>query len=465
MRKLSALLLALALLCTLAVPGALADRKIDSVAMLIIPVDGSTVVAGSAVCVEVDGTARWITATSALGDARSAYLMMEDMSYAPITAAVPLGDGLATELTLSGSLKASSVPLSTLSSHGASESCIGYLENAALLSTGAQRIAPTVYEDGTEGLTCTSMDGLLPGTALFDDDGALCGLITAALGEGEGRYIGIDAPALRAMLGAAGPAKPAAPSPADNGTVWIPNIPYSIDGTYLKVDLTGLGLEDQYVTVWSFESCNDYYRWSVIKPGEEPVVYFPAIPGVDLLLYAAANPNAEVQDKDFAADSETALSSATPVSVPAAGTGMPYGYEQECYLAFTPKDQAVGDTERLPAAEEITRAALTDPDTVIWLQVNCTYTVTEDIEDTLLCCVSAPDGNVAANMAGFIYGVDYMAQDDWHVDLTEEFRLLDNVTGLQGGTYTVSYYVGTVLAGSFTFTLPGDTVEEGGDSI
>ncbi|MBR4459241.1 MAG: hypothetical protein IKS31_09825 [Clostridia bacterium] len=477
MKKLLVFVLTLSLLCGLCGSVALADRKIDSVALLVSLVNGEAQVTGSAVCVETDSGTRWITAQSALALGQPRYLMMEDSSYAFIESVNPIGTGLAAELTLGGTMGNRSVPLSTLSAHADSEPCIGYLSNAALLSTGASRIGTMAFPDGTQGLTCTSMEGLLPGAAIFDEGGALCGLITAALGEGEGRYTAVDAPALREMLGQAPAEKPAetpgenpgtkqAPAPAAGGTTWIESLPYRIEGTYLIVDFTGSDLLGQYIKIWYFDDGNDYYRWVVIEPGDEdPLAYFPAVPGRSLTLYAAANASAEAGDRDLTAAVQTGLTAGTRISVPEAKKEMPYGYQQECYLAATPKDQAVGDTERLPAAEEITRQLLTDEGTVLWFQVNCSYTVTEDLEDSLLTCLFAPDGSVTTNLSGFLYGVDFMSQDDWHVDVTDMVRYMDSLNGLPGGTYTFAYYVGDVLAGSFTFTLPGDTVEDGGDSI
>ncbi len=462
MKKLIAIVMMLALFCGLAAAPALADRKIDAVALLVSSVNGEVTVTGSAVCVEIDGGTHWITATGAMATGQPYYLLMEDMSYAMIENVTPLGTGLAAELQVNGSIRASSVPLTARSVHASSESCIGYMANAALLSTGAERFAATVYADGTEGVTCTSMEGLLPGAAMFDEDGSLSGLITSALGEGEGRYIALDAPALRTMLGMT----PPAPVPdKTGGTTWISDIPYSFEGGYLLVDFAGQPAEGQYIRVWCFDSGNDFYRWASIEPGKDTGMYFPAVPGRTLTLYAAANPDAEVDDAALTAAFLSDTAPGTSVTVPNAGTEMPYGYQQECYLAVTPKSQAVGETERLPAADHITRELLTDPDQVLWLQVNCTYTVTEDSEDTLLCCLYDPNGSVITHMAGFVYGVSYMNQDDWHVDMTDEFRFLNDLNGLPGGTYTLCYYVGSVLAGSFTFTLPGDTVEDGGDSI
>ncbi len=155
------------------------------------------------------------------------------------------------------------------------------------------------------------------------------------------------------------------------------------------------------------------------------------------------------------------------VDVPEATPMDRYGYQQECYLSALPAGTEAEDTQRLEPLANITRETLTDGSMDLYLQVNCSYTVEEDMEESLLVCLETPDGTVMFNVAGFMYGVDFMTRDDWHVDVTELFSdyaaYMENQ--LPAGEYTLSYYIGTSLAGSFSFTLYDGTVEEDGEQM
>ena len=103
----------------------------------------------------------------------------------------------------------------------------------------------------------------------------------------------------------------------------------------------------------------------------------------------------------------------------------------------------------------------------LWLQITSSYTVTEDQEETLLLCLFTPDGQCLVEMASFLYGFDFMEADNWHYDMSKMFREAREFCGdpLPGGTYTLAYYIGDSLAGSFSFDLPSDTVDDGGSSL
>lgn len=82
------------------------------------------------------------------------------------------------------------------------------------------------------------------------------------------------------------------------------------------------------------------------------------------------------------------------------------------------------------------------------------YQVTEQIQETLLVTLTAPDGNNYRYESGWVYGPDYQENDVWYFPLTEG-GLLDMMDpgSVPKGQYRMAYYVGGRLADSFTFEV------------
>ena len=467
MKKMTSLLLAV-LLAVSPLAALAVDDKLDSVAMLVRVTQEEMKTLGSAVLVEYGGADYWLTPSDWLGQEDAYYyLMMENGAYALISAAAPLAETGLSVLTLGQPLDATPAPLSGAGLKAGGQSLVGYISNCTLLSSGAYHLSACALPDGSEGLTCDGvMTDVLPGAGIYDDDGALSGILLSAFGEGKGRYLGITAEGIRAALsGGASPAATPAPGANPDPDVTGRGISVTVNGGYLiiKPDSSVIAAGTPIAVYLAYEG-NAYFSWFEGVMTSNTSFVSAAIPGRGVSIWVGTGSSVH-GEAEFA----TLILSQEPItlSVPEATAMERYGYQQECYLAALPAGQSASDTERLEPAGNITGELLTDGSHDLYLQVNCSYTVEEDLEESLLICLFTPDGSVMFDVEGFLYGVDFMSQDDWHVDVTELFS--DYATymdgQLPGGEYTLSYYIGNSLSGSFTFAIYDDTVEDGSEQM
>ena len=474
MRKWLALALVMALMAILPAAAHAVDDKLASVALVLqideTVEDSEVQVVGMAVLVQAKDGETWITPsaivpTNAGGDpVISTYLLTEDGMVAFVTAAQPLGSCGISVLSIQGQLEPVAAPIAYDMGNPESQAVVGYLEDGTMISGGANRVALCQMDDGSTGMTLTAMKGLKPGSATYDRDGRLTGMILASLGEGEGRYLAVSAMTIYALLNdipASAPA-PMIPSPASSAEELLST---EIEGGYLIV--TPVGMEtptDQEAAVYYMDAGNIYYSWVVSKVGADSLDFtLPAVPGRTLMIWFAAG-----NTEHGAEELEDLMMNQDPliVSVPEAAPIDRYEYQQECYLAALPTGTAVGDTERLDPITSFSAEMLVDASYDLYFQVNSSYSIPEDLEESLLVCLFTPDGSCLTNIAGFYWGVDFMAQDDWHVNVTELFSYYaETYEGtLPAGEYTLSYYIGSDWAGSYTFTLSDSSLlDEGGE--
>ena len=475
MRKWLALTLVLTLMAALPLTARAVDGKLGSVAIVAqLDTSAPDAVAGvtaMAVLVQTADGDVWITPAAAVpalpsGEPLlSTYLMTEDGKIAWVASVKPLGESGISVLTCEGQLEPLSVPVAAVPGSMESQALVGYLDNGTLVSSGAENITFCLLDDGSIGMTLTAMDGLKPGSATYDRDGRLTGVILSSLGEGEGRYLAISALSLNAVLNGA-------PAPAQTGPE--PNelpsaeelLNCSFDGGYLMITPAGVTAPaEQDLSVYYMDAGNAYYTWLTHEAGAKDIEFvLPAVPGRRLMVWYAAG-GTEHGAEEF----ETLLQTQDPlvVELPEAKVLDRNEYRQECYLASERLGKVVGVTERLEPAAGITRERLVDPGYKAYLQVNSQYTVDKNSEESLLVCLYTPDGSCLADVAAFIWGVEYMAEDDWHEDVTELFSYYAEINGgvLPEGEYTLSYYIGEELAGSYSFTLTDSAMTDGGGEV
>ena len=471
MRRFLAWMLAAVLLSVIPAAVFAADDKLASVALVVqVPDNGENAgvrVVGMAVLAQTKDGETWIAPTAIVptgeggAPALATYLMTEDGLVAPVTAAQPFAAGGISALTVQGQLEPVAAPVAQNLGNPESQAVVGYLENGTLISGGATNLAPCALEDGSAGMTLTAMEGLKPGSATYDRDGRLTGMILASLGEGEGRYLAVGALTLSALLNDV-PA-PQAEDPVSSAADLLDT---KIDGGYLYVTPRGMSTpSEQDAAVYYMDAGNGYYSWVVGEAGAKDLEFtLPAVPGRTLLVWFAAG-GTEHGDAEFG----ELLKNQDPLVVepPTASPIDRYDYKQDCYLAVERLGKVVGVTERLEPAEGVTGAMLTDASNKLYFQVNSTYTVTEIMSESLLICLYTPDGSCLTNIATFIWGTEYMARDDWHEDVTELFTYYAESCGgeLPPGEYTLTYYIGADLAGSYTFVLSDGSLLDGGEEL
>lgn len=471
MRRFLAWMLAAVLLSVIPAAVFAADDKLASVALVVqVPDNGENAgvrVVGMAVLAQTKDGETWIAPTAVVptgeggAPALATYLMTEDGLVAPVTAAQPFAAGGISALTVQGQLEPVAAPVAQNLGNPESQAVVGYLENGTLISGGATNLAPCALEDGSAGMTLTAMEGLKPGSATYDRDGRLTGMILASLGEGEGRYLAVGALTLSALLNDV-PA-PQAEDPVSSAADLLDT---EIDGGYLYVTPRGMSTpSEQDAAVYYMDAGNGYYSWVVGEAGAKDLEFtLPAVPGRTLLVWFAAG-GTEHGDAEFG----ELLKNQDPLVVepPKASLIDRYDYKQDCYLAVERLGKVVGVTERLEPAEGVTGAMLTDASNKLYFQVNSTYTVTEIMSESLLICLYTPDGSCLTNIATFIWGTEYMARDDWHEDVTELFTYYAESCGgeLPPGEYTLAYYIGADLAGSYTFVLSDGSLLDGGEEL
>ena len=470
MKKL--LLTLLTVLCLLCLGSALADPRMDCVAAVLLVDEEGSVFMGSAVLVDTGDGSCWVAPAALLKPDRYVALMMDDGTYDFAVSTEPLGDSGLARITLSGPLKGSqAVPLSNVNALGEeSLSFIGFDGEGTLLSSAASRLS-AIDLNGQTGLSFTGrQEGMLPGAVLSDPDAGLVAVTLSAWSEGEARYAALDAAAIRTALELDPVAPTLSPTPAPDGDGThnrVTDAETRIEGGYLAVDLTASGIPTDgsaWVWDWYFDSANTYYTGRKVESLTDPVLYFPAVPGrsADLFIVWGTGEIPDERDamNQFAGE---------PIHVdfPEATAMDRHEYRQDCWLAVTDAGAAPADLDVLPRAEDISRALLADEAKTLWLQITSSYTVTEDQEESLLLCLFTPDGQCLVEMASFLYGFDFMEADNWHYDMSKMFREAREFCGdpLPGGTYTLAYYIGDSLAGSFSFDLPSDTVDDGGSSL
>ena len=468
MRKWLVLALIMVLSAVLPVAAHAVDDKLGSVA-LVVQHDDEVQVVGMAVLVQAKDGETWLAPTSVIQTTDSGkpvkdtYLMTEDGLVAMVLTALPYGNSGISALNCYGQLEPVAAPMATNLGDPESQAIVGYLDDGTLISSGAYNIANCPLEGGLSGMTLTAMEGLMPGSATYDRDGRLTGMVLASLGEGEGRYLAIGAPALNALL--SGWTTPvSAPEAEEEQTTKAEDLlTYEFDGGYLTITPEGISTPtEQSMAVYYMDSGNAYYTWLTEEAGAKEIDFtLPAVPGRVMMIWFAYGSDTH-GDKEFG----ELLMTQEPliIETPAAMPIDRYEYWQECYLSVVPLAKVVGVSERLEPTVGLTSEMLTDSSHKLYFQVNSHYVITENSEESLLVCLYTPDDSCLTDIAGFYWGLEYMEKDEWHMDVTELFTYYAEINDgiLPEGIYTLTYYIGSDLAGSYSFTLSDSSLLDGG---
>ena len=270
-------------------------------------------------------------------------------------------------------------------------SATGFLPDGTLVQGDCRHISYVTYPNGA---TLTTLPSLLPGAVLTGADDSLCGLITASLGEGEGRYFALDSAEIYSRLSE----------------------------------------EDAYYVYHSVDGCTDdiicvpgrSYLFCVRKTASEDED--PAIPGFPEGL--------------------------EPVQIPDGGRIERYGFKDTAaYLAFLPDQQTAAETDLLAAVTDYA-SVFAHEGFQLYFQLTSTYEVTEELYADLVCVLYAPDGSCYSTLSGFVFAPEYMPEDTWHMDVTELFDECSQSAGELSGTYSLAYYLDGQLASEITFDIP-----------
>lgn len=305
--------------------------------------------------------------------------------------------------------------------------------------TEAAYLSVIPYEESAR-VMYTAPVALLPGSVLLDEQGALCGVTLAAYGESVNRYVALSATEIIPM--------------ESSDTAFLQGFTVTPGMGEFTVDWSACDLscerEDCVISLFFADSMNPFYSYMDQLENTSTVV--PVMPGRS---YEVWMQHAHQQiDHSIPCPEEAVV---TVEILPAEPFAL-YGYQDaEIYLSAAPmKDVESHYNTYLPPVETISAAALSDPETAIFLQVSSSYTVEKNEEAVLLVTLTTPEGYVLDYLGGFTFDASLQERDNWNVEI---YPLLDDYLSLNGtgtfapGEYTVSYYLDGALGNSFTWIM------------
>ena len=325
----------------------------------------------------------------------------------------------------------------TISSSGAIQS--GDIERAVYLDPNANSVMITLHEP--------ALPLIYPGTVVYDADGALCALLTARMAEGNDTAIGVSSYYLNEVLfGASNPQV-------------LSTCTSTLDGCLLHLDWAGSaqaeaseGGYDQFAVFYA-DTQNSFYTKSTLEPDDTDFDLY-LVPGRTYQFWIC--PEYSLTPITSMPINDATLTITIPLDEPFHR----YSYENaELYLSLLSREEIVqgayGDMDLLPRVDSMRVSDLQSPENHLYLQAENRYVVDEEIYDSLVVTLTAPDGECYLSVSSFLYSPDFMEKDRWHMDL---YELVDSCISmhqgtLPGGEYTVAYYLGNAPAGAVTFTL------------
>lgn len=297
--------------------------------------------------------------------------------------------------------------------------------------------------DGVEVYLVSAKEPLMPGAVLVDGNYDLIGTTVATWGEGENRY---------AMLSDLELANALLAYEADYMTQWLTDVELSYDAGMLTVDWSGAEIDglsdDSAFMVFIQDVNNPYYLYYFVDEGElSKDVY--VVPGRSYELWVShyhGKDNATYYPPD-----ETDIT----FTVPEAEAFTDYGFTDESYLAWGPKDGTPDVTDVMPPLETLTVEALADESRRLYLQTTNTYDVDAEIEASTLIMLHTPDGAMYVSAGSFIFSPEYEENDVWNVDVTDlrTMCLEYSDDGIVPGKYELLYTLDGQWAGGCTFVI------------
>lgn len=294
------------------------------------------------------------------------------------------------------------------------------------------------FYQGRENLVVSTMEGLLPGAAVLDEQGALVALTLCQQTEGKGLYTGL----------------------------YVDHIAYALSGVgdaFIPMDVTWADGEvrltwtDESRSTGHYSLCivaeeNEFYTAMRLDPASREVS-LSLVPGhhYDFLLQWLADEN---QDIAFDWDSMQSF------TLPEVHVSLP-GFAQTGSLVITPQGKKLSG--RLTSPEHYTLQALSSAQYSRYYQIIYTHEVTQETELPMTYWLTAPDGqfyaeDIVCTLSPKNAGKEQLFSLPIDDLLTECASFSGNGT-LPLGEYSLSWCLGGRLAGSFTFTL-----EEGAEA-
>ncbi|MBP3637974.1 MAG: trypsin-like peptidase domain-containing protein [Clostridia bacterium] len=287
---------------------------------------------------------------------------------------------------------------------------------------------------------------LMPGSVLLNSYGELAGITLATHLEGINRYVALTSEEILAEFSNAG-AK-------TDGVTWLKGFTVTPDIGQVTVDwaaaLPECPEEDCVISLFFADASNPYFSYLTPEEGTS----------FDLCLTPGRTYDVWVQH----AHGEIAITAQRPreyAITATVGETEPFSLfdyqDHEIYLGSVPLAEAeTALTQKVPPLERITKDALTDPDTAIFLQVFSSYTIEETSEADLLLTLFTPEGYAFDHLGLFIFDTSLQNEDVWNVDIT---ALFDDYTAfspsgeMQSGDYALHYYLDGALANELRWTL------------
>lgn len=359
----------------------------------------------------------------------SLYAVGEDGEF-PIVDRLDLADSVSL-LQLGGVSAAAPLTLSDFSVMASP-----YMPGAAADGTrGLFRLHQAVYDQyrNHNALMLSAEEGMLPGGAVLDENGALMALVIARKTEGQAMYTALLANSIQHLL-----------SMGEGSAAFLP-VECSWQGGRLTVTWTDKPRLDGVYVLNVSGAQNNYYTTFTAQPDQHSIsLAVPPGHGYDLQVQWARS-QSEALSPTWASMTRTE----TPDARFAA-----FGFRQECSLILTSHDPDTL-TALQPVAPALSVDMLQTGSPYAVLQVVNRYDVDAAIDLPMTVELIAPDGKFYFEELRYHFAPEYEAEDLFFIDVTELFDDCAAFTegGLQPGEYTLRYAIGGLTAGEYRFTL------------
>ena len=286
--------------------------------------------------------------------------------------------------------------------------------------------------DDQMALVLSGDEGMMPGAVVVDDQARVVALVVAQQTEGMGMYTALEADGIYAALTAPRETENLLPLEIawEEGVLTVSWQDDTVRSSGLYV-VSLCAAQNTYYTTYKADYTADYIK-AAPPPGQTYYI--------------------QAQWVEVAAEASEPTWSTTDVYTAPTGEFTAYGFTQRCYMAAVP---AGGEMAAVLPETVMTRDALLDEQTDAYLQVICGYDVEEILQYSLTLTLTGPDGQFFFDELGFTFAPEYEAMDAFAIPVDSLFENYAYFSGntLPAGSYTVSYAIGGLEAGEYTFTL------------
>lgn len=423
MKRILSLVMAV-LLCLCAMPGAVAEESLEALYRIVLRTEAGDRPLGSGV---VFGAADTLLTAEACLREGELVAIGADGEHA-VTSWEPVRTTGAALLHLAEPAAAAPIPL-TSNASSIRHALYGVTAQGEFVSAGYAIPQRRIYR-ATENVLLSSVDGLLPGAVLLDDQGALVALTVSQQGEGEGLYTALYAANIGRGLNAA--------------DAFIP-VELNWENGELRVTWTDTARGSGVYCLCYLAEENEYYTRILLAHDKREVVLALA-PGhcyYFQLQWLAS------EDQPVAFDWDCMQTYTLPE-----GRFSQYGFQQRCNLVIARKGQRI--TQQLSSPALFTVDTLTDADTSRYLQMVYTHQVTEEVTLPMTISLIAPDGQCfflekSCTFSPTEAGEECFAALPVDTLLAECGEYAGG--GLSAGEYTLCWSLAGRLAGTYAFTV------------